>query len=270
MSVGLALAERMLAARFNRGGHELDRPPHLRDRQRRRHAGGRRLRGRSLAGHLGLGRLIAFYDDNHIQLEGDTADGLLRGRRQALRGLRLARAEPGRGPRRSTRSRRRSRRPQAVADRPSLIIVRTHIGYGSPNKQDTPGGARLAARRGRGPAHQGGLRLADPDALLRARRGARALPRGRGERGARARGGVERARSTPTAREHPELPGRARRSSWTAALPDGWDADVPSFSPDDGRIATRKASQHGDPVGGRAGAAAGRRLGRPRALDADR
>ena len=49
------------------------RPPHVRDRLRRRHAGGRRRRGvaRSPA-TSGLGRLIAFYDDNHISIEGDT------------------------------------------------------------------------------------------------------------------------------------------------------------------------------------------------------
>ena len=53
----------------------------------------------SLAGHLGLGKLIGFYDDNHISIEGDTEARLLRGRRRALRGLRLARPEPPRGPR---------------------------------------------------------------------------------------------------------------------------------------------------------------------------
>ena len=52
-------------------------------------------------------------------------------------------------------------------------------------------------------------------------------------------------------------------------LPEGWDADVPKFGPTTGAIATRKASHDGDPVGRRAGAGAGRRLGRPRAVDAD-
>ena len=50
MSVGMALAERMLAARFT-AAHETDRPPHLRDRERRRHPGGRGLRG-LLAGRV--------------------------------------------------------------------------------------------------------------------------------------------------------------------------------------------------------------------------
>ena len=106
-----------------------------------------------------------FYDDNHISIEGDTELALQRGRRRALRGLRLARPAPRRRPRaRAPRSGARER-GRDVNDRPSLIIFRSHIGYGSPNKQDTGERARLAARRGRGPPDEGGLRLADRAAL---------------------------------------------------------------------------------------------------------
>ena len=96
-AVGFALAERMLAARFNRDGHEIiDHHTYAiasdGDMQE-----GVASEASSLAGHLGLGRLIVFYDDNHIQLAGPDLDGLQRGRGRALRGLRLARAEPGRG-----------------------------------------------------------------------------------------------------------------------------------------------------------------------------
>ena len=90
----------------------------------------------SLAGHLGLGRLIVFYDDNHITIDGDTDLAFSEdvGKRYeaygwhvqhvgediALDSLEAAVAAA-----------------QQATDRPSLIIVRTHIAHGSPNKQDT-------------------------------------------------------------------------------------------------------------------------------------
>ena len=85
-------------------------------------------------------------------------------------------------------------------DRPSLIAVRTHIGYGSPNKQDTAEGARRAARPGRGPPDQGGLRLGSRTrrSTSRTRRGELFRARGPGGRGARRRLGG--ARSTAYAR----------------------------------------------------------------------
>src|SRR5436189_778630 len=72
-SVGMALAERMLAARFNRPGHAIvDHYTYTiasdGDMQE-----GVQAEAASLGGHLGLGRLIAFYDDNHISIEGDPA-----------------------------------------------------------------------------------------------------------------------------------------------------------------------------------------------------
>ena len=105
-AVGLALGERMLAARFDEElvGHFTYVIASDGDLEE-----GIASEASSLAGHLGLGRLIAFYDDNHISIEGDTALALLRGRRQALRGLRLARAEPRRG----HRARHAWRRPSA-------------------------------------------------------------------------------------------------------------------------------------------------------------
>ena len=89
----------MLAERFNRPGHEIvDHRTYViasdGDLQE-----GVASEACSLAGHLGLGRLICFYDDNHISIEGDTALSFSEDVPHALRGLRLARAEPRRGPR---------------------------------------------------------------------------------------------------------------------------------------------------------------------------
>ena len=82
-AVGLALAEAMIAARYNRDGHELiDHHTYTiasdGDLQE-----GVASEACSLAGHLGLGKLIAFYDDNKIQLAGPTVGRLLRGRRRS-------------------------------------------------------------------------------------------------------------------------------------------------------------------------------------------
>ena len=135
----MALAERMLAARFNREGHEIvDHYTYAiasdGDLQE-----GVSSEASSLAGHLGLGKLIAFYDDNHISIEGDTALSFTEDVGEALRGLRLARPEPRRGHRaRPHRGGARATRARST-DRPSLIVVRTHIAPGSPNKQDTHG-----------------------------------------------------------------------------------------------------------------------------------
>src|SRR5687767_5883327 len=136
MSVGLALAEAMLAARFNRPGHELiDHRTYAiasdGDIQE-----GVASEACSLAGHLGLGKLIVFYDNNHIQLAGATSMAFsedVAGRFEAYGwhvqdvGEDLSLDTLGGA----------VEAAQAEGDRPSLVIVRSHIGYGSPNKQDT-------------------------------------------------------------------------------------------------------------------------------------
>jgi transketolase len=134
--VGLALAERMLAARYNRPGHQLIDHYTFTICSDGDQEEGISSEASSLAGHLGLGRLIAFYDDNHISIEGNTDVAFsedVGGRYEAYgwhvqhlgEDLAVERIEEA------------ARAAMAVTDRPSLIICRTHIGYGSPNKQDT-------------------------------------------------------------------------------------------------------------------------------------
>ena len=135
MSVGLALAERMLAARFNRPDHEIvDHHTFViasdGDIQE-----GVASEASSLAGHWGLGRLITFYDDNHIQLASEVDVVMTEdvGARYEAYGWHVT--DVGEDLSVETLE-RATREAMAVEDRPSLIIVRSHIGYGSP-LQDT-------------------------------------------------------------------------------------------------------------------------------------
>jgi transketolase len=135
-AVGFALAERMLAARFNRDGREIvDHHTFCiaSDGDMEEGIGSEAC---SLAGHLGLGRLTLFYDNNHISLDGPTSMSFSDdvGARFEAYGwhvqdlgedLELDRIE------------RATREAMEVEDRPSLVILRTHIGIGSPHKQDT-------------------------------------------------------------------------------------------------------------------------------------
>ena len=134
-AVGMAIAERRLAAEFNRPDH-----PVIDHRTFGICSDGDLQEGisaeaASLAGHLRLGKLLFLYDDNHIQLDGPTAmawdeDVLLRF--DAYR-WHTQRVEDG-----NDIAAIGDAVERAIADpRPSLIAVRTHIGFGSPNKQDS-------------------------------------------------------------------------------------------------------------------------------------
>src|SRR4051794_28617410 len=140
-AVGMALAERMLAARYNRDGHDghdiIDHFTYViasdGDLQE-----GIASEASSLAGHLGLGRLISFWDDNHISIEGDTALSFTEdvAKRYEAYGWHVQNLGEEIG---LDRIQAALEEAQSVTDKPSLIVVRTHIAPGSPNKQDTHG-----------------------------------------------------------------------------------------------------------------------------------
>ena len=136
--VGLALAERMLAARFNRDGHEIIDHHTFTIASDGDMEEGISSEASSLAGHLGLGRLIAFYDDNHISIEGDTALAFSEdvGARYEAYGWHVQRLGEDLAVERLEQA---AQAAMAVTDRPSLIICRTHIAVGAPNKHDTAG-----------------------------------------------------------------------------------------------------------------------------------
>lgn len=137
-AVGMALAERSLAARFNRPGHQIiDHHTYALvsdgDLQE-----GVAAEAASLAGTLGLGKLILIYDDNEISIEGDTNLAFLENvpRRFEAYGWQVLGPIDGLDLDAVSAALAAA---QAETAQPSLIICQTVIGYGSPNKAGTPG-----------------------------------------------------------------------------------------------------------------------------------
>jgi len=235
--VGMAIAERFLAATFNRPGfpifdhftYAIVSDGDLME--------GISHEAASLAGHLGLGKLIYLYDDNEISIEGSTdlaftEDVAARFRAygwhvQSVDGYDLKGIESA------------IRAARAEKDRPSLVICRTHIAYGSPNKQDSASahGAPLGEDEVRRTKEALGWPpdarfLVPPEALEVFRR---AVDAGR-EAQAQWEGMFRRY-----AREYPREAALLERL-WAGELPQGWEDTLPTFSPGDGPLATRKAS----------------------------
>jgi transketolase len=232
-AVGMALAERMLAARFNREGRALV------DHYTYVIAGdGDLMEGIShevfsLAGHLGLNKLIVFYDSNRITIEGSTALACSDDVKRRFQGYRWNVIEiDAHDVEQIDKAIRKARRS---AERPTLVVCRSHIGYGSPNKQDTHGchGEPLGEDEVRATKRQLGLPEDEafhvPDAV-------RALF------AARLRSLKRRAAQWKRALD--ALPADAA-ALWerhmTAAQPDTLSAALPGFDPAK-PIATRSAS----------------------------
>jgi transketolase len=237
-AVGFALGERMLAARFNRPGHDIvDHRTFVIASDGDIEEGISSEAG-SLAGHLGLGRLVAFYDRNHISIDGDT-------------GITLTEDTPARyeaygwhvqdlGEDVALDSLQRAvDTALAAEDRPSLIVVRTHIAQGSPHKQDTPGahGSPLGEEEVRLTKEAYGWPRPDqtfwvPDEV--AEDFQRCRDRGRASVAA------WRERLDAYREAHPEAAAEYERIV-ARRLPENWNEGRPRFHPGDGMIATRKA-----------------------------
>lgn len=145
--VGLALAEAHLAAKFNKPDATIvDHYTYviLGDGCNMEGISGEAA---SLAGHWGLGKLIALYDDNHISIDGSTDIAFTEDvcKRFEAYGWHVQHVENGNTDLEAIASAIEA--AKAVTDKPSLIKVTTTIGYGSPNKADTAGvhGAALGA-----------------------------------------------------------------------------------------------------------------------------
>ena len=136
-SVGMAIAEAHLAATFNREGHTIVDHYTYAFCSDGDLMEGASHEAASLAGHLGLGKLIWVYDNNHISLEGPTklsySDDVAR-RFEAYHWHVQDIGDKANDLESLTHAIAQARDEKA---RPSIIIVQSHIGYGSPHKQDT-------------------------------------------------------------------------------------------------------------------------------------
>ncbi len=133
--VGMAIAKAHMAAEFNRPGFEIINHYIYAIVTDGDLMEGVASEAASLAGHLGLGRLIYLYDDNHISIDGSTNLAFTEDRvaRFEAYGWHVQRIEDGNDTNAVDRAIRRAKKDP----RPSLIACRTHIGYGLPTRQDT-------------------------------------------------------------------------------------------------------------------------------------
>ena len=238
-AVGMAMAEAHLAKVFNREGHKivdhhiyaLCSDGDLME--------GASHEAASLAGHLGLGKLICLYDDNRISIEGDTAITYSEDVGKRFEAYQWHVLNLG----------DKANDLDALADalakgkeeraRPSLIIVRSHIGYGSPNKEDSASAhgeplgeeeVRLTKKVYGWPENE--TFLVPDEALDYMRKVA--------ERGEKLEEEWNK-KFSDYEKTYPDLAAQLQ-ASLSGSPPSGWDDEIPNFAPDEGPMATRVAS----------------------------
>jgi transketolase len=236
-AVGMAMTERHLAAVFNRSNQKIvDHHTYVMC------GDGDLMEGvsseaASLAGHLGLGKLICIYDDNKISIEGGTDLAFTENVAARFKAYRwhVLRLNDGND---LAAIQQAIREAKAETGKPSLIVMRTHIAYGSPNKQDT------AAAHG-APLGEDEIRLTKknlgwptekkfhvPDRVLKAFRKSV-------DKGKKAEAAWQKKLMTYT-KKQPEL-AKQWESGITGKPSQRWDAKIPNFK-ESKPIATRVAS----------------------------
>jgi transketolase len=239
MSVGMAIAQRYLAARYNRPGFPLV------DFQVYALAGdgcmmeGVSCEAASLAGHLQLANLCWIYDRNRVTIEGHTDLAFTEdvGARFLSYGWHVTHVADAND---LTQIDRALKQAQATDDQPTLIISDSHIGYGSPNKQGTASahGEPLGAAEARLTKQAYGW---DPDAEFLVPAGVpEHFQAQMGQRGRTARTEWE-ALLAAYGKEYPELAAEFATMR-EHGLPDGWDQDLPVFAADAKGKASREIS----------------------------
>ena len=236
-AVGMAIAQRALAARFDRPGFELFDHDVWAIASDGDLMEGVSSEASSLAGHLRLGRLKVLYDSNSISIDGSTNLAFTEdvGARYRAYGWNVLRVDDGNDLDALEAAMAAARDER---ERPTLIEVRTVIGYGSPKKAGTAEvhGAPLGADEAKATKRSLGW---PEDATFHIPDDAREAFAAAARRGA-ARHAEWRRRRDEYRTEHPELAAElARRLA--RQLPEGWDGKLPTFE-GTGSIATRAAS----------------------------
>ncbi|XGB39644.1 MAG: transketolase [Cyanobacteria bacterium LVE1205-1] len=237
--VGLALAEAHLAAVFNKPGHSvIDHYTYviLGDGCNMEGVSGEAC---SLAGHLGLGKLIALYDDNHISIDGSTDVSFTEdvSKRFEAYGWHVLHVPNGNTDLEAIASAIAT--AKSVTDRPSMIKVTTTIGYGSPNKANTAGvhGAALGGDEVKLTREKLGWTFAPfdvpQDALHHLRKAV--------ERGA----DLESQWQATMVAYRGAYPQEAAELDRLIAgeLPADWESSIPLYTPADKAFATRQTSE---------------------------
>lgn len=237
--VGMAMAEAHLAAVYNRDGFDIvDHYTYAFC------SDGDLMEGASheaaaLAGHFGLGKLIYVYDDNHISIEGPTEITYSDDVTKRFEAYHWHVQDVGEKANDIEALSQAISNAQNVKDKPSLIIVRSHIAYGAPNMQDTPEAhgsplgeeeIRLTKRFYGWPEDE--HFLVPEKALNHMRQAVNSGENWEAE---------WNQKYAEYKRAFPEL-AKQFEAALKQELPQGWDKGIPHFKPDDGPVATRKAS----------------------------
>jgi transketolase len=193
----------------------------------------------SLAGHLGLGKLICIYDDNRITIEGDTNLTFSEDVGKRFEAYQWHVQDIG----------DKANDLDALADaftiateeetRPSLVIVRTHIGYGSPNRQDSAKAHGEPLGEDEVKLTKKGYGWPEDETFLVPEEALAHMSRAV-ERGEKLEAEWSERFSAFKA-VYPELAGEFQQAL-NSTLPSGWDDNIPNFTSDDGPMATRVAS----------------------------
>jgi len=233
-AVGFAMAEAHLAAEFNKAGHAIVDHHTFFICSDGDLMEGLSHEAASFAGHNGFGKLIGFYDDNRITIDGSTDLSYSDDARKRFEGYHwqvlqlddvndLAAID------------RVIAEAKQDTKRPTLVVTKTHIGYGSPNKQDTakahgePLGKDevVASKKNLGWPWPEETFKVPPEVLAHCRKAVE-------------RGGAASAEWKKRFAAFPERSELERRMH--GRLPAGWDAKIPTFTSDNGAVASRAAS----------------------------